>query len=492
MQAKAVRAGQNQPVIVWFRDDLRLGDNPALDAAIRSGQPVVCAYVLDEESPEIRKLGGAARWWLSRSLAALDEALRSRGARLVLRRGAALDVVSGLAAEIGASTVFHNRRYDRSGIAIDNALAAKLEAAGISVETFQASLLFEPGNIQSKAGGPMRVFTPFWRAARSCPEPRPPLDVPKRINGMATVASEHLSEWALEPTAPDWATGLRQAWQPGEEGAHARLAEFVDARLSGYAMSRDRPDREQTSRLSPHLRFGEVSPFQLWHATRHALEAPRDKRVSSIDLEKFLSEIGWREFSYHLLHQCPDLATQNFQSRFDEFPWRTDETALRAWQAGKTGYPIVDAGMRQLWQTGWMHNRVRMIVGSFLIKHLLIDWRRGEEWFWDTLVDADPANNAASWQWVAGSGADAAPYFRIFNPILQGEKFDPEGDYVRRYVPELAGLSSDLIHKPWQAPPIMLATAGIELGMNYPCPIVDHAAARRRALDAFARMTRSG
>jgi deoxyribodipyrimidine photo-lyase len=306
------------------------------------------------------------------------------------------------------------------------------------------------------------------------------------------VTGERLADWGLAPTAPDWAEGLRAAWEPGEAGAMARLAAFLDRGLAGYARHRDRPDLPQTSRLSPHLRFGEVSPFQLWHAARLALEAPPGAPPRPEDVDKFLSEIGWREFSHHLLHRFPDLAQQNLDARFDAFRWSHDGAALRAWQQGRTGYPIVDAGMRELWRSGWMHNRVRMVVASFLVKHLLIDWREGEAWFWDTLVDADVANNPASWQWVAGSGADAAPYFRIFNPVLQGEKFDPEGTYVRRHVPAIAHLAPTVVHKPWLAVPRLPTPGAGAPDRSYPPPIVEHGRARQRALAAFAALPRGG
>jgi deoxyribodipyrimidine photo-lyase len=312
-------------------------------------------------------------------------------------------------------------------------------------------------------------------------DPHPPVPAPKKLPPLVEgIASEPVEDWKLEPTRPDWAGGLRESWTPGENEARERLADFLDD-IRGYADNRDRPDKPATSRLSPHLRFGEIGAAGIFHAARFA----SDQGAPSRDIEKFLSELGWREFSYHLLNHFPDLGTKNLQSRFDAFPWRDDDKALRAWQRGRTGYPIVDAGMRELWHTGWMHNRVRMVCASFLIKHLLIDWRRGEEWFWDTLVDADPANNTASWQWVAGSGADAAPYFRIFNPVLQGEKFDPDGAYVRHWVPELAKLSDKFVHKPWLASPLELAEAGVTLGKSYPQPIVDHDMARKRALAAF-------
>jgi deoxyribodipyrimidine photo-lyase len=344
--------------------------------------------------------------------------------------------------------------------------------------------LVEPGRLLTKDGGPLRVFTPFWKRVLSLGELRRPLPAPQRLPPPLDLSSDTLADWQLEPAKPDWAGGLRETWTPGETAARTRLADFLDG-IRGYADDRDRPDKPATSRLSSHLRFGEISASEVFHAARFAA----DTGAPSRDTQKFLSELGWREFSYHLLHHFPDLATKNLQARFDAFPWRDDAAALTAWQRGRTGYPIVDAGMRELWHTGWMHNRVRMVVASFLIKHLLIDWRRGEEWFFDTLVDADPANNTASWQWVAGSGADAAPYFRIFNPVLQGEKFDPHGAYVRRWVPEIAALPDRFIHKPWMASPLELAEAKIALGKTYPAPIVDHDTARKRALAAFGHVT---
>jgi len=483
-------AEKQSPTLVWLRDDLRLTDNPALTAAVASKRPVVCVYVLDEESHGVRPLGGATRWWLASSLRALGASLHTRGGSLTLKHGAAGTIVPSLAAEAGAGAVYCNRRYDAVGVATDRTVEERLAEDRIGFETFQANLLFEPGAVLSKAGKPMEVFTPFWRAAIAREEPRAPLPMPKTINGLE-IEGDSLADWHLEPTKPDWAGGLRDTWTPGEAGAKARLEIFLDEILSGYTQARDHPGQSGTSRLSPHLRYGEISPFQLWHAARVAQDAPRGKRAAAGDVDKFLAELGWREFSWHLLARHPKLATQNLQRRFDTFPWRSDGAGLRAWQRGRTGYPIVDAAMRQLWRTGWMHNRARMVVASFLIKHLLIDWREGEAWFWDTLVDADPANNPAGWQWVAGSGADAAPFFRIFNPILQGEKFDPHGDYVKQNVPELARLPVEFIHEPWKASPLELAAAGLTLGATYPEPIVDHATARARALAAFKRMNTS-
>lgn len=474
--------------LYWFRDDLRLGDNPALAAAVAHG-PVLCLYVLDE-AQQRRQLGGASRWWLSRSLAALSSELQAKGGELVLMRGDPAEIIPAVASACAVSLVTWNRRYEAAAIALDTALKAELAGTGIKVESFNANLLNEPWEVTTTAGTPMKVFTPYWRAARAKGEPPAPRPAPRRIAALPLPAelksrAVSLESLGLAPTEPDWAGGLREAWTPGEAGAKTALVDFLDGPINGYGTNRDRPDKPATSRLSPHLRFGEISPRRLWHAAQATGHA---ESGLSADFDKFLSEIGWREFSYHLLFHNPGLATANYNSRFDDFPWRSDDEALRAWQRGQTGYPIVDAGMRQLWTTGWMHNRVRMITASFLIKHLLIDWRAGEAWFWDTLVDADPANNPASWQWVAGSGADAAPYFRIFNPVTQGEKFDPKGAYVRRWVPEIAGLDDRDIHQPWKAGADRLEAAGITLGETYPKPIVALDFGRRRALDALATL----
>ena len=472
-------AEKSRPSVVWFREDLRLADNPALHAGLARGEPVVCVYVLETDRI-VRPHGSASRWWLHHSLAALGSDLAKRGGGLILRRGPAATVVPALAREVDAGAVYWNRRYG-SAEGVDDATAEALSTAGIASESFNAKLLREPWDVETKSGGSFKVFTAYWRAASAGPETGDPLPAPSRIEGLATPPrSDDLAAWALLPTKPDWAKDFGDTWTPGEAGAQARLADFLKDRLEEYDLRRDFPASEVTSRLSPHLAFGEIGPRQVFaalSATRHpGSEAAR----------RFRSEIGWREFSYHLLAQEPDLAGTNFNKAFDDFSWRDAPADLHAWQRGRTGYPIVDAAMRQLWQTGWMHNRLRLIVGSFLVKDLLIDWRAGEAWFWDTLVDADPANNPANWQWVAGSGADAAPYFRVFNPILQGEKFDPDGVYVRRWVPELAQLPDKLIHQPWTATPLELASAGIELGKTYPHPIVDHKAGRERALKAYA------
>jgi deoxyribodipyrimidine photo-lyase len=343
-------------------------------------------------------------------------------------------------------------------------------------------LLFEPEAVK-----PYRVFTPFWKACLAADAPRAPLPAPKRMS-FAEARSARLEDFELLPTTPDWAEGLRQSWKPGEASARARLGAFIDRQLADYAEGRNRMDMDATSRLSPHLHFGEVSPNQAWHAVVHAASGNAHLQRGA---EAYLRELGWREFSYHLLHHFPSMPSEPLRPEFADFPWREDSAALATWRKGATGYPIVDAAMRELWRTGYMHNRARMIAASFLVKHLLIPWQRGADWFLDTLVDADLANNSASWQWVAGCGADAAPYFRIFNPVLQGAKFDANGDYVRRWVPELAALPASDIHAPWQAPPLALAEAGVILGNTYPYPIVDHAKARARALGAFATIRRT-
>jgi len=433
------------PSIVWLRDDLRLADNPALTAAAERGGPVVLVYVLDEVSTGVRPLGSASKWWLHHSLAALGE-------QLVVRRGAAEELIPALVAEVGAGAVFWNRRYGASR-EIDARLKARLREDGLDARSFQANLLVEPWTLTTGSGGPYRVFTPFWKAAREL-QFRGPLPVPE-----VAWMSARSDEVDLLPH-PDWAAGLRESWTPGEAGAHAQLEGFVEERLAEYHR-RDEPAVDGTSRLSPHLRFGEISPFQIWERMHGAMSPAARKNVP-----KFLSEVGWREFNWSILFHEPELAQRNYRPAFDAFPWSApDPEELAAWQQGRTGIPLVDAGMRELWHTGVMHNRVRMIVASFLVKNLLVDWRVGEQWFWDTLVDADEASNPGNWQWVAGSGADAAPYFRVFNPELQREKFDKLGRYVNRWVPEY----------------------GTPL---YPEPIVDLAATRKEALEAYEHVKR--
>jgi len=440
------------PTLLWFRQDLRLSDNAALLAAEQRGGPVIPVFVWAPEEDRPWPPGRASRWWLERSLAALDAALRQHGSRLIVRRGPTVTALVKLAAECGADTVFWNRRYEPAAAARDE----KVKAA-IASETFESALLFEPGRILNSAGRPFQVFSAFWRACQSMPEPAAPARAPASIPAP--------SRWPKSETVPDDSSAI-EGWQPGEAAAQQHLRRFVK-RAGSYATDRDRPDHEGTSRLSPHLHFGEIGPRQIWHALRSN--------------EAYLRELAWREFAWHLLFHFPRTPDEPFRPRRREAPSKLDPRSLRLWRTGRTGYPIVDAGMRQLLETGWMHNRVRMLVASFLVKDLLIDWREGAAWFWDKLVDADLANNTLNWQWVAGCGADASPWFRIFNPVTQGEKFDPQGDYVRRWLPQLQRLSAQWIHKPWDAPASVLAAAGVRLGRTYPLPIVDHREASERA-----------
>jgi deoxyribodipyrimidine photo-lyase len=472
------------PVILWFRRDLRLDDNPALEAASRTGAPILPVYVLDE-TPGGRRPGAASLWWLERSLAALSTALAARGSRLVLRRGPAHLVIEALAEETAAGGVMWNAVHEPGLAERDADLAQALRARGAAPRRFNGGHLLAPDQVRNRAGAAFSVFTPFWRTARELVSPGAPFSAPGALPApQARPASDRLADWALYPKRPDWASGFG-GWNPGEAGARARLDAFVAGPLARYAEDRDRPGTEGGSRLSPHLHFGEISPKACWRAARAAAD---QGRAPLAEVDKFLAELGWREFNVAVAGRVARLDLENVDPRFDAFPWRSDPAGLEAWKAGRTGYPIVDAGMRELWATGWMHNRVRMITASFLTKHLLIDWREGEAWFWDTLVDADFASNAGNWQWVAGSGADAQPFFRIFNPMLQSARFDPDARYLRRWLPELARLSDADLHAPWTAGADALARAGIRLGETYPRPIVDHDVARKRALEAYARL----
>ena len=463
----------SQHIIVWFRQDLRLNDNSALQSALNGNSAVIPVFIEDETCG--RQAGSMSRWWRDNSLAKLNNALSKRGSRLIYRKGKAADVLAALASEVGATSVHWNRQYEANIVARDTAIKSTLKEDGIEAESFNGSLLFEPWEVTSKStGGPFKVFTPFWRACCALGLKRGLWDAPEKISAPA--------QWPNSDALPETAAlphmDRLDMWQPGEDGARDALALFLGENISGYAERRNLPAEPATSRLSPHLRWGEISPARIVAETQAA-------DIKADDGDKFLSELGWREFSYQLLYHNPELAETCLQDKFEAFPWRDDADAFEAWKLGETGYPIVDAGMRELRRTGYMHNRVRMIAASFLIKHLLIDWRKGEKWFWECLVDADPANNSASWQWVAGCGADAAPYFRIFNPILQGPKFDAEGIYTKTYVPELNSLSGKTLYAPWTAKSDMLDSGAISLGDTYPNPIVNHEAARARALESF-------
>jgi len=478
------------PSLVWFRLDLRLSDNPALAAAIERGQPVLPVYIWAPDEEGEWSPGSASRYWLHHSLESLDRDLRALGSRLILREGGSLACLKQLADQTGAGAVFWNRRYEPALVERDRKVETELQARGCLVKTFNSSLLFEPWSVRTRTGGPFRVFTPFWKSCLLSPlRPESPLPSPRSLPGCSRrMESRPLDSLRLKPRV-DWASGIRAAWKPGEASALVRLNRFLDRCLEGYSQTRDLPKDPCTSTLSPHLHFGEIGPRQIWDAVGKALEGSGELRGSMIR-QGFLRQLGWREFAHHLLFHFPGTPEAPLRAQFEHFGWKDDAVQLERWSRGQTGYPLVDAGMRQLWQTGWMHNRVRMIAASFLVKHLLVSWQAGARWFWDTLVDADLANNTLGWQWVAGCGADAAPFFRIFNPVSQGIKFDPCGAYVRRWVPELAPLPDAWIHQPWAAPPDVLEGAGIRLDLNYPSPLVGLQEGRERALAAYARMRR--
>ena len=480
--------GGAAPTLWWLRLDLRLADNPALAAALARGAPVVPVFLWtpDDEAPFAP--GAASRWWLHHSLVALARDLEARGSRLVLRAApTAAAALDALLAETGARAVVWSRRYEPAVIARDAEIKRSLRARGVAAGSANAALLHEPWTVLDEKKAPFRVFSPFWRRCLAAPEPAAPLPPPAHLPAPERWPdSLPLEALALRP-AIAWDGGLHAAWTPGEAGAQARLAAFLESAFSCYASERDHPDRPGTSRLSPHLHFGELSPRQV-HAALLAAGERTGVPAARVREGKFVAELGWREFAHHLLFHFPATISQPLRPEFARYPWRDDPAALRAWQRGRTGVPIVDAGMRELWQTGWMHNRARMLVASLLTKNLALRWQAGADWFWDTLVDADLASNTLGWQWTAGCGADAASYVRIFNPVSQGARFDPAGDYVRRFVPELARLPADWIHQPWEAPPLVLRAAGVVLGETYPNPIVDLAATRDAALRAFAAL----
>jgi deoxyribodipyrimidine photo-lyase len=473
--------------LLWFRQDLRIADNPALAAALELGEPIVPVFIFAPEEEGAWAPGGASRWWLHHSLAKLDAQLRSTGSRLILRRASdSAQELADLARDCDAGHILWNRRYEPAGVERDQRIKSRLGAAGMTARSFNGALLHEPWEVKNKSDQPFQVFSAFWRHCLTLPDPEAPLSEPASLAAPRRwPQSLKLSALQLEPK-PDWAGGIDAAWSPGSEGARTALNKFLKNPVEDYENGRDRPGIAGTSRLSPHLHFGEIGPRQVWHAVRTA--SLKRGRHSSWRDSQFLTELGWREFAHHSIYHYPFLPERPWKERFAAFPWKSDPAGLRAWQRGATGFPIVDAGMRQLWKTGWMHNRVRMIAASFLVKDLLIDWTIGARWFWDTLVDADLANNSLGWQWVAGCGADAAPYFRIFNPVLQATRFDPDGTYVRDWVPELARLPGEWIHQPWAAPTDVLSQAGVRLGIEYPHRLIDHDRARLEALTALAAL----
>ncbi|MBT8422444.1 MAG: DNA photolyase family protein, partial [Gammaproteobacteria bacterium] len=457
--------------IHWFRHDLRLADNPALRTAARSGR-LICLYILDEAAAGRHAPGGASRWWLHHSLTKLNASLAAQGGELLLARGDTLSILPQVVSKYSAGEVHCNRVHEPWAIQLEDKVKREL-ADNCEFKVHEAQLLSNPDRVLNGSGQPFKVFTPYYKQLLREHVPDEPPGPPGDFEFTAVKSMDALDDWALLPQNPDWADQFPEHWSPGEQGAEESLQRFFERPVTRYADQRDIPAEPGTSRLSPHLHFGEISAARIWHATNNVI-ASRSADIKGG--EAFLRELVWRDFSYYLLHYCPDMPAAPLREQFADFPWQQDDALLKCWQDGMTGYPLVDAGMRELWQTGWMHNRVRMVVASFLVKHLLQPWQNGMHWFYDTLVDADLANNSASWQWVAGCGADASPWFRIFNPILQSQKFDPDGDYIKRWVPELADLDGASIHEPWRLP---------ERPNAYPDRAVIHADARQRALDAF-------
>ena len=466
--------------LVLFRRDLRLADNPAWSAACAEHAQVLPVFIHADDDGAWSP-GAASRWWLHHSLSALDKDLRAARAALHLCRGEPLHLLRELIAQSGASAVYWNRLYEPTTIKRDTDLKGALQEGGIAVHSYNAALWCEPWQIATQQGQPYKVFTPYWRNLRPQLQPIEPLPPPQVPGWQALPDSLPIEALDLLPRI-DWAAGMRDNWQPGEAGAHELLEIFADDAIGDYAHARDLPARHGTSRLSPHLHFGEISPRQIYDELDRRARATDAKRRP--DIEPYLRELGWREFAHHLLYHFPHTPSDNFNSRFNQFSWApADPALLERWQQGRTGIPLVDAGMRELWHTGWMHNRVRMIVGSFLTKNLRQHWQHGAHWFWDTLVDADLASNTLGWQWVAGCGADAAPYFRVFNPVTQAKKFDPDGVYLRRWLPELADASLSLLHEPWK-------DAALLKRSGYPAPLVDLGQSRQQALNAYGALAR--
>lgn len=467
--------------IFWVRNDLRLSDQPALTAAADAGRAVVPVFIWSPDEEGDWPAGGARKWWLHHSLTAFAESLQDRGCTLIIRRGLAGEILSELVEETSAKRVSFNAHYEPAIRKRDRAVKKSLEEAGVEVKTFNPSLLHHPDAVKTGTGGPYKVFSPFWKSLQRTVKIPEPLGVAKFEPYEETLDSDSIDDLKLLPKIP-WDEGFAKAWAPGEQSAQGRLGAFLKNGVADYKEMRNRPDVDGTSRFSPYMHHGELSPRTIYHAVEnYVADHPEARKGADV----FLAEIGWRDFAHHVLYHFPETAEEPLQQKFQKMPWKFDEDGLKAWQRGNTGYPIVDAGMRQLWATGWMHNRVRMIVGSFLTKDQLMSWQHGADWFWDTLVDADLASNTLGWQWVGGCGADAAPYFRVFNPMTQGEKFDPNGEYIREWVPEIAELPNKYLNRPWEAPDDVLDKAGVTLGETYPEPIVDHSVAREAALEAL-------
>ena len=469
--------------LVWFRQDLRISDNPALSYAIENGEKVAAIYIHDEVSENVRKIGSASKWWLHYALSDLSKNLKEKyGIDLIIAEGKSEEILN----EIDSEYIVWNRLYEPYYIDRDTKIKTALEEKNIVTKSFNGSLIAEPWEIKNGSGEFYKVFTSFYKKCSAEHKPREVLKEPKgnpeslKLN----INSLKIEDLNLLPTKPDWSGVMQEEWQVSEKAAQDSLYDFMDNKAENYKEGRDFPIGEYTSKLSPYLHFGQISPNQILSVCEFYESKFPEKKAGA---EKFISEVFWREFSYHLLYHTP-IHEKNFRPEFDNFEWVEDGDSLKKWQKGKTGYPIVDAGMRELWATGWMHNRVRMIVGSFLTKDLLIHWKEGEKWFWDTLLDADLANNSASWQWVAGSGADASPYFRIFNPVTQGTKFDGKGEYVRKWIPELKDLPDEFIHSPWEADEEVLKQANVELGKTYPKPMVNHKLAREQALKIYGKI----
>ena len=465
--------------VMWFRQDLRLADNPALTNALEDGKTLPI-FILDNVNSKEHINGAASKWWLHHSLSKLNKSLKNK---LCFFIGNPIDILDEIHKQFEISNIFWSRCYEPWRIKRDKKIKKHFNDQNVNVNTFNGSLLWEPWNIAKKDGTPYKVFTPYYRkGCLNSDKPRMPLPAPN-LSNLISIDNHDLKIEDLELMPKhNWYNKMISLWSPGEEGALNKIEEFISHGLNNYKEGRNFPSNQNVSQLSPHLHFGEVSPNQVWYRAK----TKEGKLGIKKDLDHFLSELGWREFSFNLLYHFPFLPKENLQKKFDNFPWDNDKDKLKKWQKGLTGYPIVDAGMQELWQTGYMHNRLRMVVGSFLVKNLLLHWHHGERWFWDCLIDADLASNSAGWQWIAGSGADAAPYFRIFNPITQGQKFDPDGKYTRKYLPVLNDMPDKFLFNPWEAPEDVLRSAGIKLGENYPMPIVEIGSSRQKALEAFA------